>query len=459
MSERVVAVVGGGLAGAAAAVHLLRRLGEGDRVVLCEPHGIGQGVAFAPASREHVLNVTADRMSLLPDDPHDFVRYLEDACVPVGSIGFAPRAIYGAYVAARLDDAATRTTATFERLRVTVTDIAGASGRWRLVTDGGHSFDADRVVLATGHGPPVVPAALAALVSAGDLRVVVDPYAAGALAGIATTASVLVVGTGLTAVDVAVSLLNPRRSAPVHALSPSGRWPTRHLREVRWEGEAPSFDPLPAAPTLDELEAWLLSALARARAARIPWQAVIDALRPRTSALWANLSDTDRRRFVRERRSAWNRLRHRMPAAQADALRASTEAGDLVTHAGTLLEARSTRDGVACAWEPLPAAGAERGRAHRTFDHVVVCAGRSSDLRRMGAPWPSLIAQGLAVPCPLGLGVLSDAQGNLVAPDADPTGLAAIGGLLRPALFESTAVPEIARQAAALAARLSPPAP
>ncbi len=457
MSARVVAIVGGGVAGTALAVHLLRRLDETDRVVLVEPSRLGAGVAYGTGAREHVLNVTADRMSMFPDDPQDFVHYLEDACVAIGSIGFAPRRLYGAYVAARFEAAIARSPARFEHRAARAVDLEPSAHGWRVVTESG-ALDAERVVLATGHGAPVVPEALRAFTaiappgSPAPARVVVDPYAAGALDAIAPDETLLLVGTGLTAVDVHQTLVARKHAGVVHALSPSGRWPKAHLREVRWSGAAPALDPLPATPTLEGLERWFDAQVARARSSGLPWQAVVDALRPHTSALWASLPEADRAAFLQHDRSAWNRLRHRMPASQAESIRAGVAAGRLVVHAGTLEGARLAEGGVTCAWATADHASP---RVEKTFDRVVVCAGRGADVATMGAPWPSLLQRGLAVRSPLGLGVESDREGNLLDARGAPNGLVALGGLLRPALFESTAVPELARQAAAIAKRLT----
>jgi uncharacterized NAD(P)/FAD-binding protein YdhS len=450
-SRRVVAVVGGGFAGTACAAHLLGRLAEGDRVVLFETSRLGAGVAYASPAREHVLNVTADRMSLFPDDPQDFVRYLEDAGIAIGAVGFAPRGLYGAYVAERLEAAVARSPARFEHRAARVEDLEQAANRWRVTSSAG-VLEADRVVLATGHGPPVVPAALTKLVGAADPRVVVDPYASGALEAVAPEETLLLVGTGLTAVDVLQSFVARKHAGVVHALSPSGRWPKAHLREVRWAGAAVTLAAFPEERTIAALERWFDAELARARHEGIPWQALVDALRPHTAVLWSSLADADRARFLRSDRRAWNRLRHRMPASQAEAIRASTAEGRVITHAGTLAAARVAERGVTCTWA---SAGDEGARVERTFDRVVLCAGRCADVTTMGAPWPSLLRRGLALRSSLGVGVVTDREGNLLDARGEPNGLVALGGLLRPALFESTAVPELARQAAALAKRLA----
>jgi uncharacterized NAD(P)/FAD-binding protein YdhS len=445
MSPRVVAVVGGGFSGVAVALHLLERLRQTDRVVLFEPGRAGRGVAFGTDAREHLLNVTADRMSLLPDDPRDFVRYLEDARIAVGSDGFAPRGVYGAYVAARLEHAISRAPAAFEHRRERAVDITRAGEAWTV-----HGEDTERtaheVIVATGHGPPITPAPLRALPTE---RLVIDPYEQGALAAVGEEEEVLLVGTGLTAVDVWQTLRRRRRCAPVHALSPSGRWPKAHLSEVRWLGPQPELEEPPEWPSADDLARWLDAQIGRAAERGIPWQAVIDAIRPMTTRLWVSLADGERKRALDVHRGRWNRLRHRMPASQAEELRGSVADGSLVVRAGRLLTARVEDGRVRCVWQ-------HAGETHtRAFDRVIACAGRASAVESMPEPWPSLLQRGLAIPAPTGLGVVTDQAGRVLDAGGAPSGLRVIGGLARPALFESTAVPELARQAADIAASIA----
>ena len=95
-----VAIVGGGFCGMALAIQLLRRADFGGRVVLFEPAPLLGGVAYTTEQPRHLLNVPADRMSLYPDSPDDFVRFAEAAGWPDASLQFLPRTLYGAYLRA-----------------------------------------------------------------------------------------------------------------------------------------------------------------------------------------------------------------------------------------------------------------------------------------------------------------------------------------------------------------------
>jgi uncharacterized NAD(P)/FAD-binding protein YdhS len=89
--------------------------------------------------------------------------------------------------------------------------------------------------------------------------------------------------------------------------------------------------------------------------------------------------------------------------------------------------------------------------------HVVCCAGPLLDYRRIQTPLvASLRGAGHLVPDPLGLGLLADGDGALLeANSLTSKTLFTLGASRRPAYFESTAVPELREQAAALAAVLA----
>ena len=78
-------------------------------------------------------------------------------------------------------------------------------------------------------------------------------------------------------------------------------------------------------------------------------------------------------------------------------------------------------------------------------DRVVNCTGPDYDLRRTRQPlWRSLLAQGLACPDPLGVGLVTDEFGALT--DASGHGAANlyyVGPMLRATHWETTAVPEL----------------
>src|ERR1700735_4731734 len=82
-----IAIVGGGASGALMTAHLLRFAGDAVRLTLVEPRAkIGRGLAYATENESHRLNVRASNMSVFPDDPDHFWRWLRAArCARSGS--------------------------------------------------------------------------------------------------------------------------------------------------------------------------------------------------------------------------------------------------------------------------------------------------------------------------------------------------------------------------------------
>ncbi len=441
---RRIVIVGGGFVGTALAVRLL---GTGDpslRITLVEPGPrLGRGVAYGTEEAEHRLNVPAGSMSLHPDRPDDFLAFARERVGEVAPDALLPRALYGAYVQDRLERAIAASPARLRLARTTAEAVRRPAGGWAVDLADGRILAADEVVLATGHGPPRAPAPFEAL--GGHPAIVADPWAPGALDALAGAERVLLVGTGLTAVDVAVSLRKRGWAGPLVAVSRNGRWPRPHLPQVRWTGERVVLSADAAPRTADGLAGWLGEQVRAARAEGRPWQAVLEAVRPLVPALWARLPEDERARFLRDHRPRWEVLRHRLERTTWEALRAWSRDGWLVTRAGGVAAVAPAGDGVAVTFT------GGTGEAAR-FDRVVLCCGQESDPRRFTAPlWRRLIADGLVTADPHGLGVRTDTRGAILGTRGPTEGLWALGGLLRPLWFESTAVPELARQAAALA--------
>jgi uncharacterized NAD(P)/FAD-binding protein YdhS len=440
VSPPLVVIVGGGASGTLLAVQLLRQAKGPFEVVLAEPGRVGRGVAYGTPRREHLLNVPSGRMSALPDDPDHFVRWLESTGEPPDPGGFAPRRVYGAYLQATRADAAVSAARTvrLHRIREDVVAIGPGAGGVAVILRSGRTLAVDRVAVAVGN--PAGPGPLASVQS--HPRYVADPWVVGALEPIPPQDPVLVLGTGLTMVDVALVLFAHLHAAPIHAVSRHGLLPRSHAAGAL----APSIlRPGARSPGLRGWVRW-----ARGQAVHSDWRTTIDALRPMTQEAWARLGDADRRRFLRHLRPYWDAHRHRMPPAVADRVAALLRAGRLKVQAARVAEVRPWSDGFEVALVPR---GFGRPLPGLQVGWIVNATGPETDIRRAQSPLlRQMVRDGLARPDDLRLGrdatptgALLDAEGR-----ASPV-LFTLGPLLRGRLWEATAVPEIRRQAQALA--------
>ena len=128
-----LAVVGGGASGALVALHALAR--PGVRVVLIEPRAdVGRGVAYSTPHAAHRLNVPAGRMSAFPDAPDGFLDWLRAGPLPAATAAtFAPRALFGRYLAETLARAAAAPGASLRTVRDTAVAVT-AGGTVRLAS-------------------------------------------------------------------------------------------------------------------------------------------------------------------------------------------------------------------------------------------------------------------------------------------------------------------------------------
>ena len=87
---------------------------------------------------------------------------------------------------------------------------------------------------------------------------------------------------------------------------------------------------------------------------------------------------------------------------------------------------------------------------------VVNCTGPECDVRKLSDPLVAMLLRaGTIAPDPLGLGIRTHVDGRALARDGHAVDwLFTIGPIRKPTLWESTAIPEIREQAAALAGRL-----
>jgi uncharacterized NAD(P)/FAD-binding protein YdhS len=440
MIEHVV-IIGGGFSGTLQAINLLRH--DGPRATLIERGAsAGKGLAYGAAHPSHVLNVRAGNMSALPDDPQHFVRWLAGRGVADPATAFIPRVIYGEYLSEQL--AAARAAAP-DRLTVVQGDVVDLihNGRAVAVLTDGRRIEGDAAVLAVGNLPPHTPPGLDPDALPGD-RYIGDPWAPRAPQGLSDDDTVLIIGAGLTMIDVALLLEANGFKGRIVAMSRRGLLPRPHdAPEETWR----KIDERP------KLSASALLHGVRARGQAIGWRNAVDELRIFTQDMWANATVAERGRFLRHLRPWWDVHRHRLAPEVHARLQALQERGQLVVHAGKPSGFTVAGDGVDVRWRPRGADAEEILHVRRIINAI----GPQGDLTRTEEPLlRKLVERGMIRPDAARLGIDVDGTAAVIGADGRPSAwLHALGPMTRGAFWEIVAVPDIRTQTWSLARRLS----
>ena len=383
----------------------------------------GRGIAYGTSDPAHLLNVPAGKMSAWPDQPDDLTAQLE-----AGPGSFAERRDYGDYLAAKLADAVREGAVELVDGAVTLGSPSPAGG-WAVTLEDGRRLDSAGLVLATGNGRP----ARFEIPGWPDEDLVQDPWsgASGERLGEAAREGwpLLLIGAGLTMVDVVLTLDRAGYRGSVTAVSRRGLVPRSHRQGVT---------PLPppgqseVPEKLSDSVAWL-----RARGQGVDWRSAIDSLRPVSQALWASWPEDKKARFARHARPWWDVHRHRIAPEAAAVVERWIGEKRLTVTAGRV---RGEQDGKV----RIGLRGG--GEAAVEARLAVNCTGPSEKLADSANPLlRQLLADKLIAPGELGLGVRVD--------DGCRAGenLWAVGPLTKGRWWEITAVPDIRVQVAQVA--------
>jgi uncharacterized NAD(P)/FAD-binding protein YdhS len=325
-----------------------------------------------------------------------------------------------------------------------VLDAVPTGGGFELHASGGRVTRAATVVLAQGNQRPA-PLGIDGIPLPDARWHLPDPWDVDRLVSLPGDASVVLVGSGLTAVDAAITLLGDAPDRRVVMVSRHGLLPRAHIEQnsTAW------LSPVPAGPvTADQLADLLRDQVAAARRQGVDWRAVVDGLRAPTQGLWQRLDLAERQRFLQLYAREWEVRRHRMATDVAAALDRYRDEGRLVVVAGGI--AAVTDHGTRCEVE-LPAL------PDPLFaDAVVNCTGPLTDVSRSTDPLVrALVGRGALTPDPLRLGVACTPEGEVLDVSGQVVpGLYVVGPARKGVLWETTAIPEIRTQAAKLAHRL-----
>ena len=449
MKTQTIAIIGAGFCGSTLAVRLLRKTSATPQKILLisRPGAVARGVAYGTRSCAHVLNVPAGRMNALGDDEDSFHDFAKGHNPDITTGSFVQRRLYGDYLEALLNDASHNTTQGCELHSVTgeVVDVIPpeTGDGARLIMKTGDHFDVDSVVLSIGSCARQQPSTAAEHQQFyADPRYIHDPWKAGALNNIGTGEPILLIGSGLTMLDVVLDLRDRGHQGMIYAVSRRGLAPQPH----RVLNSHPSYDEQLSRLMLKNCTARHFVRTVR-EAVKLQartggdWRDVIGGLRSTTTLLWHALPTNERLRFLRHVRPYWDTHRHRCAPQPGARMQAEIDAGTVRIFAGRITGYESNEDHVYVHVRRRSAKSEER----IGVGAVINCTTPALDLRQLDdALLASLRTRGLLVPDALGTSMEIAPSGALVGRDgAESRWLYYVGPFLQARDWEATAVPEL----------------
>jgi len=444
-----VAIVGGGFSGVMTAVHLLRLCSTNASILLIErDQRLGRGLAYGTHTATHLLNVPAKGMSAFTDEPSHFLSWLQrNKNAGAAPYDFVSRQWYGEYIENILNDQlAQASAAALHCVSNEVVAIAQSDDALCLTMRGSQPCYARSVVLAMGNFPPPDPVPLRDSSTSHYIRYAWSPEA---LDGVEDSDTILLIGSGLTAIDQILTLESRGFKGAIHILSRRGLLPAAHQQETPWPTEWTRELPKDLRTLVNEIRKQVQAAANQ----DVSWRPVIDSLRPVTQKLWMSMDLAERRRFLRHVRSFWEVHRHRVAPQIGQLISELQQSGRLKLEAGRVLRCVDVNGYAEVEYRHRDSRETRLLKVSR----IVNCTGHETDARKIDSPVVrSLLENHLGrVDASLqGLDVTED--GAIIDAGGRPSEqIFALGPARKGLLWESTAVPEIRVQAQRLAEYLA----
>jgi uncharacterized NAD(P)/FAD-binding protein YdhS len=445
-----IVIVGGGLSGMLVALNLLRRPDDLDITVIDKRPAGCLGAAYSTDHPCHLLNVMADKMSAFPDDSGHFTRWLSGSGLDYNGNSFVPRGIYRRYILDLLNKelAMDKPGLRYAYWQDLAVDLS--ADRQCLLLQSGRQIRFDKLVLALGNFDPA-PLSLpgkAYLTHSGYHTAGLDQEP---LRDLPSDAGILIIGSGLSMVDMVLCLAHRNHRGPITALSTHGLIPLPHR-----DGPSYSITGWQPDQTSTALEALRMVRHHFEKAAQqgIGWQAVVNAIRPFTQEIWLHLPPSEKRKFMEHLRHFWGVARHRVPQESAEVLHRLIAADQLSVCGGRIRAIWINADNTFTVEYRHGSSGEIRTLI---VDHIVNCMGPAGDYERLQDPFvKNLIGRGLIRADALKLGLDCTKEGAIrERSGALSPRIYTIGPPAKGILWECTAVPEIRMAALLLANQIT----
>lgn len=450
ISMTKITIIGGGVSGILLTIQLIRsNTNYPLNITLIEKEkDPWLGVAYSTDKIFHLLNVRAEKMSALPEEDDHFLSWLTAHNYQASAQDFVPRFIYKTYIQDLFEN-----TLASKPGHINFKFIHGEAvyieqiNQWEAVIrlQNEEAIVSNFVVLALGNFTNSPPRSENYSLSESSAYYN-NPWASNLFENLKKDATVLIVGTGPTMVDVALTLYHNRHEGKIIALSRHGLLPTAHALSGIYSDFSQELND---AVSLTEIVKIVRKHITIAEKKGIGWRAVIDGMRPFTQKLWMDMPLEGKAAFLKYYKTYWEVVRSRMPEQCAVIIEEMIRTGMLTIKAGRIESL--TRQGSSIAVKYITAKSRE---SHIIIaDALLNCMGPGQNFEKIKHPLvESLTKQGMIRSSDISVGIKALPDGTIIKKDGTASSfLYTLGSLLRGVLWETIAIPEIRTQAKDLA--------
>lgn len=438
-----VAIIGAGFSGISAAYNLSRLTDKPLKITLCDVDIKNSGLAYSTSNPSHLLNVIANKMSALEDDENHFVSWLINNpwtlkyAENIKDIPnqYMPRFVYRHYLQSLIDNIKTNSSSkvNIKLLNKEVIKIYTANNQKKIILKDNSSFYANIIILACGNFKSVDKYFFHS-----QYEYISNPWDFASLKKIPRNNAVLIIGTGLSMIDTVLSLQDQQHNGQIYAISRRGLVPQTHTNYSDIANF--SFEELPTK--LSALVQYLRKIIHNLKPDK-DWRSVLDALRPHSQNIWKNLSNREKKRFLKYLMPYWETHRHRIPPQISKRINSLRNEKKLKITAGKIVQIGPNQIKIhtSCEAEPFEP------------NYIINCTGPGTSFINSKNPLLQFLAnEGIIKPDSLGLGIAVSNNGAVIdQKDTISNWLFTLGPLCRGTFWECTSVPDIRKQSYNLA--------
>lgn len=436
-----IAIVGGGMSGTLTVLNLIKQSKSPLKIIwLDAKNQFCKGLAYSTSEEQHLLNVRANNMSLFVDEPTHFVDWLKQTDSRFSSSDFVPRKLFGEYVQHTFDVLQkTNSFVSIIQLAEEVIDIKKNDAEFEVKTT--QTYKVQKLVLAFGNFLPAHPRTISKEFIASE-NYFQNAFQSTIIQRAITKKNITIIGSGLTMIDVLISLHHYSYTGKINIISPHAYIPQAHI-----ENPLPSVKPfIEESKTYGLLELLSLvnQQLKKAKKEGLNPHSVIDVMRPHLQFIWMNFTLNEKQQFLNHLRHKWGVARHRAPGQSMAVFKQLQSSGRITLIKGRIIDIKSIESEF-----EIHYTDSKINQQIINTEFIINCTGPESNYLQI----PSLLVQNLLknqffVPDSLNYGLNADKNGK-ISPN-----VYTLGPPLKGILWESTAVPEIRLQAKELAAKI-----